>query len=734
MGWKHVALGVGLAAALTIDAAVASAEDRPIYLDPRQPMETRVEDVLSRLTLEEKVGLIHGDGMFATAGVPRLGIPRCWMSDGPHGVREEIAPDSWKAAGRTDDFATHLPALIALASSWNPDLAISYGEVIGQEARQRGKHIMLGPGMNIMRTPLNGRNFEYEGEDPFLAARMVVGYIRGVQSQEVAACAKHFAANNQETARGTIDVQMDERSLREIYLPAFKAAVQEAGVLAVMGAYNKFRGQHCCHNDYLLNKVLKGEWGFKGLVMSDWSGTHDTREAALFGLDLEMGTRRPYDGFFLARPFREGLEKGDFPMAALDDKVRRNLRVLFAVHAIEGRTPGSINTPEHQATARRVAEEGMVLLKNEAGALPLDPDKVETIAVIGENAVRLQAPGGGSAGVKAFYEVTPLQGIVKRVGDRVSVGFSMGYQENGHADLLDRAVRAASQADAAVLVVGLKHARFLDDEGSDRRDLKLPFGQDELIQRVARVNKRTIVVLISGGPVDVSPWLPQVPAVLQLWYPGMEGGNALARVLFGDVNPSGKLPCTFPKRLEDSPAHALGVYPGKDGTERYEEGLLVGYRWFDTKQVEPLFPFGHGLSYTRFQYSGLKLVKGLERVKGVELAKEEAAKEPVVSVEFDLKNVGDREGAEVAQVYVQDVESSLPRPVKELKGLQKVLLKAGESRTVSIPLDRGAFAFYDPAKTGWLAEKGDFKILVGSSSRDVRLEGTFRLAQTTLER
>jgi beta-glucosidase len=551
---------------------------------------------------------------------------------------------------------------------------------------------------------------------------MAVDYIRGVQSHQVASCVKHFAGNNQEWERGTINVLMDERTLREIYLPAFKAAVQDAGVLTVMGAYNKFRGEHACHNNYLLNKVLKEEWGFKGLVMSDWDGTHDTREAVLNGLDLEMGTEKPYENFYLAGPFRDGLSKGEFPMSILDDKVRRNLRQIIAIGALNGRGPGSINTKAHQETARRVAEEGMVLLKNEGNALPLDDAKIKSVAVIGENAVQLQAYGGGSARIKTFYEITPLEGIVRRAGQRVNVTYSTGYRAEPDPDLVERAVRAASQADVAIIVGGLNHSKFFDAEASDRKDMKLPYGQDDLIQRVVEANPRTIVVFLGGGPMEMGPWLAKVPAVMLAWYPGMEGGNALARVLFGDVTPSGKLPCTFPKRLEDSPAHALGAYPGKNGQEAYVEGLLVGYRWFDTKKIEPLFPFGYGLSYTSFKYSSLKLTEGKD------------PKGPVAIAEFEIENTGTREGGEVAQLYVNQSQPGLPRPVKELKGFHKVFLKPGEKQQVSIPLERSAFAYYDPGKKGWLAEKGEFTILIGSSSRDIRLDSKFQLGQTSVEK
>ncbi|HYJ46487.1 MAG TPA: glycoside hydrolase family 3 C-terminal domain-containing protein, partial [Pyrinomonadaceae bacterium] len=534
---------------------------------------------------------------------------------------------------------------------------------------------------------------------------------------------KHFVANDQEQERNTINVEMDERTLREIYLPPFKAAVEEGGVLSVMSAYNKFRGQYASENDYLLNKILKDEWGFKGLVVSDWNAVHSTRGSVLSGLDLEMGTvGKPFDEFYLARPFLEGVRRGEYPLPVLDEMVRRNLRVMFMTHVIDGRSPGSINTKEHQAVARRVAEESFVLLKDEENTLPLDPNKVKSVAVIGENAVRLQAYGGGSSRIKAFYEITPLEGILRRVGSSANVSFSMGYREKGDEDLVTRAVRAASQADVVIYVGGLNHSLGLDSESADRKDMKLPYGQDELIGRIVEANPRTIVVLLGGGPVEMGPWLSRVPAVLQAWYPGMEGGNALAAVLFGDVNPSGRLPCTFPKRLADSPAHALNAYPGKDGTVHYEEGLLVGYRWFDTKKIEPLFPFGYGLSYTHFEYSGLRLIEGKD-VKG-----------PALTVEFEVTNAGAREGAEVAQIYVRDLESSLPRPFKELKGFRKIFLKAGEKQTVSIPLARSAFAFYEPTKRNWLAEKGDFRIMVGSSSRDIRLEGNFRLAQTTVEK
>ena len=693
---------------------------RPLYLDPGQPLEARVSDLLGRLTLEEKISLLHGDSKFTTAAIPRLGLPRRWLSDGPHGVREDIGPDTWQPSGHTDDFSTAMPCGLALAATWNPELAHAEGTVIGEEARARGKHIMLGPAINIMRTPLCGRNFEYLGEDPFLTGRMAVGYITGVQSQDVASCVKHFAANNQEWERNTIDVEMDERTLREIYLPAFQAAVQEGKVWSVIGAYNQFRGQHCCENDYLLNRILKGEWGFRGLVVSDWNGTHDTKEAAANGLDLEMGTERPtYEDYYLARPYREGLQRGEFPQSGLDDKVRRNLRVMIATHVLDGRAPGTLNTKAHQDAARRVAEEAMVLLKNSGELLPLDAGHLRSLAVIGENATRLQTHGGQSSEIKAFYEVTPLEGIVRAAGSRVNITYAAGYGAGADAGAADRAVAAARAADAVVFVGGLNHDKYFDTESSDRRDLRLPAGQDDLIRRIVAANPRTVVVLVAGSPVEMGAWLPQVPGVLQAWYSGMEGGNALARVLFGAVNPSGKLPCTFPKALADSPAHALGAYPGKDGVVRYTEGLLVGYRWYDTKGIEPLFPFGHGLSYSHFEYSALQVRAG------------SGSPEAAATLQFELANTSARAGAEVVQVYVHQKHPSLPRPEKELKAFRKILLQPGESQVVTLALGQAAFSFYDPQR-GWVSEPDEFTIEVGSSSRDIRLQAAYQTGPATL--
>ncbi|MGO8835969.1 MAG: glycoside hydrolase family 3 C-terminal domain-containing protein [Limisphaerales bacterium] len=726
----------------------AQAREHPLYIDNTKPVGARVEDLLSRLTLEEKVSLVHANTHFSTAGVPRLGIPDLTMDDGPLGVREEVG-EHGVILNHKDDFATAMPGTLGLAATWNPDLAVAFGSVIGQEARQRGKDIMLGPAMNIQRTPLCGRNFEYTGEDPFLASRIAVNYIKGEQAQGVSSCAKHYAANSQEYQRRSINEIIDERTLREIYLPAFRASVQEAGVLTVMGAYNQVNGQFCCENEHLLNGILKGEWGFKGFVVSDWGGVHHTDLAVRNGLDIEMGSDRDYDKYYLAEPFLKGLKSGKYPVSMLDEMVRRHLYVMFQLNLIhDPAAPPATNaapstelsTPAHQEIARKIAEESFVLLKNEK-SLPLNPGQIKTIAVIGANAVARFAHGGGSARIKSPYEITALEGISNYLGGKVKIIYAQGYNPpvgSGRPDyrpdggeevvspvvpeskLIAEAVAAAKAADVVIYVGGLNHKGGYDTEGADRKDLKLPAGQDKLIQEVVQANPKTVVVLYGGGAVEMDAWLSQVPALLYVWYPGIEGGNALARVLFGDVNPSGKLPCTFPKRLADSPAHALEAYPGKKGTVKYKEGLLVGYRWYDTRDITPLFPFGYGLSYTQFKYSDLNPVPG-----------QNASRLPV-TVEFELANTGDRAGAEVAQVYVQEVSPSVPRPLKELKGFKKVSLQPGEKQKVSIALDRSAFAHYDPDKKGWVADRGAYKILVASSSRDIQLTGEFKLEETTV--
>jgi len=709
------------------------------YQDASLPTEKRIDDLLSRMTQDEKIAQCHGNGKFRSGGVPRLGVPYLWMADGPHGVREEVGLHSWESAGWTNDFATAMPVGITLAATWNNELAQTYGKVIGEEARARGKQVMLGPALNIQRTPICGRTYDYFGEDPWLAGRMTVGYVKGMQAEQTIACMKHFAVNNQENNRGSVNVEVDERTLRELYLPAFEMGVKEGGALSMMGAYNKVRGQHCCHNDYLLNQILKKEWGFQGGVISDWGGTHDTKEAVLYGLDIQMGNGEPYDNCHLGNGMREGLKSGAFPASVLEDKARRNLRMLFASGAMDGQKPGFINTKEHHDAARRVAAEGVVLLKN-GGLLPIDPAKYKNILVVGENATRTFAAGGNAAGVKAFHEITSLQGILKRVGTAADITFTTGYRQpirrnfwerdaagvrkseldakylEENKVLADRAVEAAKRADLVIFVGGLCHQAFGDDEGVDRKDLSLPSGQDELIARLSAVNPRMVVTLTAGSPV-LMPWLDKVLAVMQSWYGGSEAGNALASIIFGDVNPSGKLPCTFPKALSDIPAHQGGArtYPGVDGTVHYDEGMMVGYRYFDTKKVEPLFPFGFGLSYTTFTYGNLKVT---------------GAGTPAATVECEITNSGSREGAEVVQLYVQPKKPSVARPDKELKGYAKVSLKPGETKKVSLALDGRSFAYYEPAKKGWVAEKGEYGILVGASSRDIKLNGSYKVMKS----
>jgi beta-glucosidase len=715
-----------------------------LYLDEKQPVEARVNDLLSRLTLEEKVSLVHANGGFSTAGVPRLGVPELVMDDGPLGVREEMG-EHFRNLGHTDDFATAMPGALGLAATWDTNLATDFGAVIGQEAVQRGKNIMLGPAVNIQRTPLDGRNFEYMAEDPFLTSRMAVNYIEGEQSQGVSSCIKHFAANNQEFERGSINEIIDERTLREIYLPAFRAAVEQAGVLSIMSAYNQINGQYCSENTHLLKDILKNDWGFKGLVMSDWGGVHHTDLAALDGLDIEMGTHPPYEDNYLAAPFLKGLEDGEFPVSALDDMVRRHLYVMFKLNLIydpstppppktEPKTP--LSTKAHQEMSQKIAEASFVLLKNE-NFLPLDAAHIKTVAVIGGNATAKFCHYGGSANIKAPFEITALEGISNYIGDKAKIVYAEGYYPPGNrrrsglnpdgeaataADasrLVEQAVEAAKSADVVVYVGGLNRSFGFDSEGGDRTSLKLPGGQDELLAKIVQANPKTVVVLIGGGAVEMDEsWLSPAPALLYAWYPGMEGGNAIAKVLFGDVNPSGKLPCTFPKRLADTPAAALGAYPGENGVVQYKEGLLVGYRWYDAKDIEPMFPFGYGLSYTHFAYSNLNLIEnsGPTRLP--------------LTVEFEIANTGDRAGAEAAEIYVAPLNPGVFRPVKELKGFAKVFLQPGEKQKVSVTLNQDAFAYYDVGTRCWVADKGVYKILVGRSSRDFPLAGNFQLTET----
>ena len=704
-------------------------------MDDAQPIEARVKDALSRMTLEEKVALCHAQSKFSSAGVPRLGIPELWMSDGPHGVRAEINWNDWGYANWTNDSITAFPALTCLAATWNPDMSAKYGKAIGEEARYREKDVLLGPGVNIYRTPMNGRNFEYMGEDPYLASVMCVPYIQELQKNGVAACVKHYALNNQELWRGHIDVNLSDRALHEIYLPAFKAAVEEGGAWSIMGAYNKIRGQHACHNDFTLNKILKDDWKFDGCVITDWGGAHDTYEAAVNGLDIEMGSYTngltsesvfTYNDYYLASPYLQMLKDGKVPMSTIDDKASRILRLIFRTAMNRQKPYGSVATEEHYAAAREIGNEGIVLLKNApvikkgAPLLPIDAAKYQNILVVGDNAVRLLNQGGGSSELKVKDMVSPLDGLRAAYGDKVAYakGYAAGRPMYGRADeipqnvvdsLRAEAVEMAKKADLVVLVGGLNKNHFQDCEGGDRLEYGLPFGQDELIEALLGVNKNLVLVLLSGNAVEM-PWVSRVPAIVQGWYLGSMGGKSLADILSGAVNPSGKLPFSFPAKLTDCGAHAFDElsYPGDSIKQEYKEDILVGYRWHDTKKIPALFPFGHGLSYTTFTYG-----------KPVASAKTMAA-DGTLTVTVAVKNTGSIAGKEIVQLYVGDDKCSVLRPVKELKHFAKVALAPGEEKSVTFTLTPDDLKFYDEASAAWKYESGKFKAYVCASSADVR--------------
>ena len=712
--------------ALAAMAAMASCgeglrERLPAYLDDTKSIETRIDDALERMTLAEKIDMLHAQSKFSSPGVPRLGIPEVWASDGPHGIREEVLWDEWYGAGWTNDSCTAFPALTCLAATWDPKMAALYGKSIGEEARYRNKNILLGPGVNIYRTPLNGRNFEYMGEDPFLASQMVVPYVRGVQSQGVAACVKHFALNNQETDRAFINVSVSDRALYEIYLPAFKAAVQEGGAWAIMGAYNRYRDQFCCHNEYLLNDILKSEWAFDGVVVSDWGGTHDTREAALNGLDLEFGTWNDpagwsssdsYENYFMALPLLRLVENGEIPESIIDDKVRRILRLIFRTSMDRSRPFGSFATPEHFAASRAIAEAGIVLLKNQDDLLPIEPAGTGTILVVGENAARPMTIGGGSSSLKVKYEVSPLEGLHARFGDRIR--YMKGYASPagdslGAVESLAEVVAAAAEAEAVIFIGGLNKDPGQDCEADDRASMALPYDQDAIIEAIAEANPRTAVVIVSGNAVEM-PWRNKVASIVQGWYLGSEAGNALAAVLSGDVNPSGKLPFTYYSSLADCGAHVLGDFPGADHRESYMDDIWVGYRYTDKKGegASPNYPFGHGLSYTRFEYSDIESDKDVIAIDGT------------LKISVRVRNVGKRAGSEVVQLYIGDNHASVARPVKELKGFEKVTLKPGQSTRVTFTVTPDALSFFDDVHHRWMLEKGNFTAFVGASAGDIR--------------
>lgn len=731
----------------------AQQQQNSLYLDDNKPIEQRVEDALSRMTTREKIAMIHAQSKFSSPGVPRLGIPEIWTDDGPHGIRPEVLWDEWEQAGWTNDSCFAFPALTALAATWNPDMGFLFGKSIGEEARYRKKDILLGPGVNIYRTPLNGRNFEYMGEDPYLSSKMVVPYVKGVQSNGVAACVKHFALNNQETNRHTYNAIVNDRALYEIYLPAFKAAVQEGGAWTIMGAYNLYKDEHACTNQYLLNDILKGEWGFDGAVVSDWGGVHNTKQAIHNGLDMEFGswtdglsqgTNNAYDNYYMAVPYLKMIESGEVGTKELNDKVRRILRLSFRTTMNRQKPFGSFATEEHSLAGKTIAEEGIVLLKNQNSILPINLRKAKKIAVIGENAIKMMTVGGGSSSLKVKYETLPLDGIKKRMDKVVNIVYARGYvgdasgEYNGvvsgqklednrsESELFSEAIKIAKDADYVIFIGGLNKSDHQDCEGTDRLSLDLPYNQDKLIDALSKVNKNLIVVNISGNAVAM-PWVKNVPAIIQAWYLGSEAGNAIASILVGDANPSGKLPFTFPEKLTDVGAIKLGEFPGNKeqlakSTNKsdtidvsYNEGIFVGYRWNDKEKIKALFPFGHGLSYTTFSYGKIRSDK------------KQMNENDQIRFSVDVKNTGTSAGAEIVQLYISDLASSLPRPIKELKNFKKVYLKPGEQKTVEFIIDKSALSFFNPDSHSWVAEAGEFEALVGASSEDIKSSLKFEL-------
>ena len=734
-----------------LGASVGSqAQSLPVYLDESKPVEQRIDDALARMTLDEKIAVIHAQSKFSSPGVKRLGFPDLWTDDGPHGVRPDVLWDEWEQAGQTNDSCVAFPALTCLTATWNPCLSKLYGESLAEEALYRGKHIILGPGVNINRTPLNGRNFEYMGEDPWLASRMVVPYIQGLQSKGVAACVKHYALNNDEEYRHQVNVIVSDRALHEIYLPAFKAAVQEAGAWAIMGAYNLYQNQHNCHNNILLNKILKHDWGFDGVVVSDWGGCHNTEEAITNGLDLEfgswtdgltMGATNAYDKYYLALAYKKLIQEGKYSTKELDEKVRRVLRLFYRTTMNRQRPFGFLCSESHYEAALKIAQEGIVLLKNNRQVLPVK--NVKRILVVGENAIKMMTVGGGSSSLKVQKEILPLDGIKARfadaevdyargyVGDTiqsyngVTVGRSL-YDLRSAEELTAEAVAKAKKADIVIFIGGLNKSDFQDCEGHDRKAYGLPYGQDQLIEALVKANPNLVYVNISGNAVAM-PWVGKVPAIVQGWFVGSEAGEALASVLAGDVNPSGKLPFTWYAHLEDCGAHATGSYPGtwREGhqiiDETYKEDIFVGYRWTDKHNIKPLFPFGYGLSYTTFEVSNLRADK------------REITADGKLTISVDVKNTGSVTGAEVVQLYISDSKSSQPRPVKELKGFKKVSLAPGETQQVDFTIDRSALSFYDEQTGGWTAEPGEFVAIVNNSSAPTKNKIRFILSSKTAQ-
>jgi beta-glucosidase len=688
-------------------------------------IDQKISQIIKKMTLAEKVEMLHGNALFSSAGVKRLGIPELTCDDGPLGVREEVLRFDWKSANWTTDSATFLPNGSAIAATWNPAMAREYGVVLGEEANARKKIVMLAPAFNICRVPLNGRTYEYYSEDPFLNAKLAVQAVKGIQSQHVAACIKHYAVNNQEVNRNTVNAIVDERALREIYLPAFKAAVQEGNAYTIMSAYNKVNGYWCAENDYLLNKILKNEWGFKGAVISDWGGTHNTVASANSGLDIEMGSSGPYDQWYFAKPLLAAVKAGKVSVKTIDDKVRRILWVMYQTSMSANHPAGKIGTPSHSQSAYNIASQSIVLLKNEKFLLPLKTKSIKSIAVIGDNATRTFALGGFGAGVKAKYEITALAGLKAKLGSTADIRFAQGYRANYLASqtpeqnagydkpdkaLIEEAVALAKTTDVALLFIGSN--REYESEGNDRKDLTLPFGEQALVDAVTTANANTIVIVTAGAPYDLNKIKKNNHTIVWSWFNGSEGGNALADVLTGKINPSGKLPFTFPASLNDSPAFALGTYPGENLTTPYKEGILVGYRWFDTKKIEPAYCFGYGLSYTNFDYSDLKTDK-----KAYKPGQQ-------INIKLAVKNTGAADGMETVQLYVSKMKSAVQKPDKELKAFKKIMIKMGQTANVTLTVPIQDLAYYDVKSKNWVVEPGSYKLLAGTSSRDIKQMGS----------
>ena len=749
---KHFILSCVLSVASI--ATTNAQQQLPVYLDNTKPVEQRIDDAIARMTLAEKIRIIHAQSKFSSAGVPRLGFPDFWTDDGPHGVRPDVLWDEWEQAGQSNDSCVAFPALTCLAASWNPQMSRIYGEALGEEALYRGKDMILGPGVNIYRTPLGGRNFEYMGEDPYLSSIMVVPYIQGLQSKGVSSCVKHYCLNNDEEYRHQVNVIVSDRALHEIYLPAFKAAIEKGKAWAIMGAYNLYKDEHNCHNQWTLNKILKGDWKFDGVVVSDWGGAHDTDQAVKNGLDMEFGswtnglsegTKNAYENYYLAVPYMKGIQEGKYSEKELNDKVRRVLRLFYRTTMNPNRPHGFLCSESHYAAAKQIAEEGIVLLQNKNNVLPINTQKAKRVLVVGENAIKMMTVGGGSSSLKVQREISPLDGLKARLQKQgIEVEYARGYvgdvtgdyngvttgqnlkDDRSEAELIAEAVKKAKGADYVIMFGGLNKSDYQDCEGHDRKQYELPYAQNKLIEALAKANKNFAYVNISGNSVAM-PWKAQVPAIVQGWFIGSESGEALASILTGDKNPSGKLPFTWVSSLKEVGAHALNTYPGtwrKEGgagtpgniiDEDYKEGIYVGYRWADAHHTHPLFAFGHGLSYTQFAISNLRADKAQMNQDGT------------ITFTVNVKNTGKRAGAETVQLYIHDVKASVDRPYKELKGFQKVFLQPGESKEVSITIDKDALSFYDEATASWKAEAGQFEALVGNAADNLKLKKAFEL-------